>query len=120
MRKSDTNLVLAFHFTPSNAIVVLDKLANAHVTVLAPGALETILVRLAHRVQLVNGTTETGIAHWPIAENEAVATVRPVFALVEVVIVILHHVSELEVAFLSGHTIFIIATTLAIYKGFFD
>jgi len=39
-----------------------------------------------------------GIGHWSVAEDETLAAISPVFALVEVGIVELHLVSELAVA----------------------
>lgn len=81
------------------SITVLDKLANAGVTVLHAGTLEAVLVSLAHCVKSVDWGTVTWIGHWSVAENQAVTAIGPVFALVKVGVVVGHHVDKLGVAF---------------------
>merc|ERR1711935_162773 len=84
-------------------------------------ALKTVLVCLTHCVQLVNWPAVafylilikcsqlvlfTWIAHWSITENETVAAIGPVLALVEIAIVVLHHFRQLRITplrILTGH-----------------
>lgn len=76
---------------------VFDKFADAELSVSHSGALLAVLVLFADRVQLVDRRPVAGIGHWPVAEDETLAAVRPVLSLVEVGVVILHLGSELLV-----------------------
>ena len=53
---------------------------------------------LAHRIQGVDRWPVSGIRHWSIAEDQAVAAIRPVLSLVEVRIVESHHVCQLRIS----------------------
>lgn len=91
-------LVSADGVTVLVSIAVLDKLANAGVTVLHAGTLEAVLVSLANCVKGIDWGTVTRVGHWSVAENQAVTAIGPVFALVKVGVVVGHHVDELGVA----------------------
>ena len=59
--------VAALDFALAVAVLVLDELANAGVTVGHAGALQAVLVGFAHGVESVNWSAVAGIGHWAIA-----------------------------------------------------
>jgi len=71
-------------FVVSVSISVLDKFANASVTELHASTLQAILVGLADAVKSIDWWTVTWVRHWAVTKNKTVATVGPVFALIEV------------------------------------
>jgi len=86
--------------------LVSDELANAHFSVRESGALDTVLVLFAHGVKCVDWGTVTGVGHWSVTEDKTVAAVGPVLALVELWVVVFHHVGKLEVSFFILETFF--------------
>ena len=62
-----TNLITALDIATVNAILVLDKFTNARVAMCHARAFETVLVRLAHRVERVNWWAMAWVGHWSVA-----------------------------------------------------
>jgi len=88
-------IVLAHGITVLVSIAILDELANACVAVFHAGALETILVRFAHSVQSINWWTMAWVGHWAVTKNQTIAAIGPVLALVELAVVMAHHIDQL-------------------------
>ena len=77
--------------------VVSHKFADAHFAVRHSRALLAVFVLFADCIELVDWRAVAGIRHWPIAQNQTLATVSPVFSLVEIVILVSHLVNKLTV-----------------------
>merc|ERR1711935_873469 len=83
------------------AVVVLDELADASVTMFGTSAFLALFVLLANRIKWVNWVTMAHVGHWSVAKNETMAAIGPVLALVKLRIVMLHHVDQLFVSLLA-------------------
>ena len=91
-------LVAALRSFAGDSEVVLDKFADAHVSEGHSRAFLAVLVLFADSIKLVDWRTVARIGHWSITEDQALATVSPVFSLVEFGVVIFHLRSELFVS----------------------
>jgi len=91
-------LVFAYSIAILVSISVLDKLANARVAVFHSGAFDTVFVLFADGVESIDWWPVAWIRHWSVAKDETVAAISPVLALVEVVVVVGHHVDQLGVS----------------------
>merc|ERR1712128_243661 len=89
---------------------VADELANALVAMLGTDTLLAVLVGFALVVKSIDGTALAHLGHGAIAEQEAVATVGPVLAAVELVLA--SH--ALLVPVLLGNALQVIVATLSI------
>ena len=89
---------------------VADKLAIALVAMFGTDTLLAVLVGFALVVKSIDGTTLAHLGHGAIAEQEAVATVGPVLAVVELVLA--SH--ALLVPVLLGNALQVIVATLSI------
>ena len=85
-------------------IFYLIEFTDTGITVLHSSAFETVFVLLADCIESVNWCTATHVGHRSVAENQAVASVSPVLSFIEVSVVVLHHVSQLEVSSLVIYT----------------
>jgi len=88
-------IVAADGVTVLVAVLVLDELADTSVTMLLARAFQAVLVSFANGVEGINWWTVTGIGHWAITKNKTVAAICPVLALIEITIVVFHHIDQL-------------------------
>merc|ERR1712193_10616 len=93
--RARTQVVLAHGIAILVAVAILDEFSNACVAVFHAGAFQTILVRLAHSVQSVDWWTMAWVGHWSITKNQTIAAIGPVLALIEIAVVVAHHVDQL-------------------------
>lgn len=82
----------------SDSEVVSHEFSDAHLAVCHSRALLAVFVLLADRVELVDWRAVAGIRHWPVAQDQTLAPVSPVLALVEVAVVVSHLVHKLTVS----------------------
>jgi len=96
--------VLAELITVSLSVLVFDKFSDASVSMGSSSTFLAIFVSFAHSIKSIYWWAVTGVRHWSVTKNETVASVSPVFALVELRVVMLHHVGELIVPTLLVRT----------------
>jgi len=73
------------------SISVSDKLSDTFVAVLFACTLQAILILLTDSVELIDWWTVARVGHWSVTKNQTIATISPVFALVEIRVEEAHH-----------------------------
>merc|ERR1712048_378900 len=94
-------LFLQKNFVILVAVFVPNEFTDAHLTEFLLSAFDTVFVLLAYGVEVIDWLTITRIRHCPITDIQAIASVSPVLSLIEVRVVVCHHVDKLIVAFLT-------------------
>jgi hypothetical protein len=95
---SDSVFAVCFLVSAFDAPVVLDKLADALGSEFLSNALLALFVFVALDIKLVDWFSVSHVAHRPIAENETLATVRPIFSFVKFRVVVFHHLQQIVIS----------------------